>query len=80
MIYTTTLTQKGQITIPIEIRKYLGIKSREKVAFSRLNDQVTISPARDFLSLKGSVKSSKKYSNKETDKKILAYVKKHNDK
>jgi len=80
MIYTTTLTQKGQVTIPIEIRKYLGIQSREKVAFSRLNDQITISPARDFLSLKGSVKSSKKYSDKEIDKKILSYVKKQNEK
>ena len=26
MIYTATVTQKGQVTIPIEIRKYLGIK------------------------------------------------------
>lgn len=78
MVYTMTLTQKGQVTIPIEIRKYLGIKSREKVAFTRLNDQITISPAKDFLSFKGSVKSFRKYSDKAMDKKILTYVKKHN--
>jgi len=80
MIYTTTLTQKGQVTIPIQIRKYLGINSREKVAFSRLNDKIVISSAKDFLSLKGSVKSGQKYSDKEIDEKILSYVKKHNEK
>jgi len=77
MMYTTTVTQKGQVTIPIEIRKYLGIKLREKVNFTRINDQVTISPAKGFLKLKGSVKSSRKYSDAVADKAVLTYVKKH---
>ena len=29
----STLTSKGQITIPAEIRKYLGIETNDKVAF-----------------------------------------------
>lgn len=80
MTYTTTLTQKGQVTIPIEIRKYLGIKPREKVTFKRVNGQITVSPAKDFLLLKGSIKSSKKYSDEEADKKVLSYLRKHHDK
>ena len=80
MTYTTTLTQKGQVTIPIEIRKYLKLKPREKVTFSRVKDIITIGPAKDFLSLKGSVKSSKKYSDKKADKTILNYVRKNYEK
>lgn len=76
MTYTTTLTQKGQVTIPIEIRKILGIQPRQKVTFTQVNDRVTISPAKDFLSLRGSVKSSHKYSDEEADKKVLTYVRK----
>ncbi|KKT72484.1 MAG: hypothetical protein UW69_C0091G0005 [Microgenomates group bacterium GW2011_GWA2_44_7] len=76
MPYITTLTQKGQVTIPVEIRKYLGIKPHQKVAFTRVDDQITISPAKDFLLLKGSVQSSHKYSDKEADKNVLSHVRK----
>lgn len=76
MTYTATVTQKGQVTIPVEIRKYLGIKPREKVTFTRLNDQVTINPAKDLLQLRGSLKSSRKYSDEEADKRILSYMRK----
>jgi antitoxin PrlF len=29
----STITSKGQVTIPVEVRNYLGIKSNDKVAF-----------------------------------------------
>ncbi len=41
----TTLTKKGQVTIPAEIRSYLGIKAKDKVTFSVDNDGVRLSPA-----------------------------------
>ncbi len=31
--YTGTLTQKGQVTIPVEVRRLLGIGPKDKVAF-----------------------------------------------
>ena len=31
--YITTVTQKGQVTIPIELRKALNINPKDKVAF-----------------------------------------------
>jgi antitoxin PrlF len=34
----TTLTQKGQVTIPAEVRKALGLKPRDKVAFELNGD------------------------------------------
>jgi AbrB family looped-hinge helix DNA binding protein len=29
----STITSKGQVTIPAEVRKYLGIKTNDKVSF-----------------------------------------------
>lgn len=41
----TTLTSKGQATIPKEIRDFLGIKPRERVAFSIEGGQVILKRA-----------------------------------
>lgn len=29
----STITSKGQVTIPVEVRRYLGLKTNDKVAF-----------------------------------------------
>jgi len=44
--YTSNLTSKGQVTIPVEIRRLLGIAPRDKVAFVVSDGKVQISPAR----------------------------------
>lgn len=31
--YIGTVTQKGQVTIPVEVRRLLGVKPRDKVVF-----------------------------------------------
>ena len=36
----STLTSKGQVTIPAEVRKYLGIETNDKVAFVIEDDGV----------------------------------------
>ena len=38
----TTLTQKGQVTVPAEIRSRLGLKPRDKVVFELEDDVVKI--------------------------------------
>jgi AbrB family looped-hinge helix DNA binding protein len=53
----TSLTQRGQVTVPAEVRRLLGLKSRDKVAFAIDNDQVRLVPATFTLeSAYGSVK------------------------
>ena len=32
--FTTTTTQRNQVTIPAEVRQLLGIKPRDKIAFT----------------------------------------------
>jgi antitoxin PrlF len=52
--YTSTLTQKGQVTIPVEIRRLLDLKTSQKVQFEVDGESVKIKPTDDLLSLKGS--------------------------
>ena len=41
---TSTLTQKGQVTIPAHIRKRLGLRTGDRVAFVQQGDQVLVRP------------------------------------
>jgi AbrB family looped-hinge helix DNA binding protein len=45
----TTVTQKGQVTIPQEIRARLGLRPRDKVRFQIEGDAVTLRPATSKL-------------------------------
>jgi len=38
----TTMTTKGQVTVPREIRNRLGLKSGDKVAFTVLSDGTVV--------------------------------------
>lgn len=59
----STLSSKGQVTLPIEIRKHLGLDTNDKVAFVIEPDsKVTVTPARypDIASLSGAAGSLQK--------------------
>lgn len=66
-IQHTTVTQKGQVTIPAPIRKALGLKRGDQVQFTFKKKVAQIKPAKRFsiLSLYGSLKPRVKY--KKTD-------------
>lgn len=63
----STLTTKGQVTIPIQIRRLLRLKPRAKVAFLQKKDGVHIAIPRYTLdTIQGAVSAlSKQYSEKE---------------
>ena len=44
---TATITSKGQITIPQEVRQRLGLKQGDKVAFEVENGLTVFKPYRD---------------------------------
>ena len=57
---TRTTTQRNQVTIPIEVRRLLGLKPRDKVAFT-IDDEGEVRLAAAPFSLEsayGSVKPS----------------------
>lgn len=53
----TTLTSKGQVTVPREIRDRLGLTSGDKLAFTLLSDGTVVMRAktRRLLDLAGSL-------------------------
>ncbi len=46
MTRSSTISSKGQITVPLEIRNRLGLKKGDRVEFVVDNDRTTIRPAR----------------------------------
>jgi antitoxin PrlF len=42
--YYTTLTERGQVTLPSEIRRKLGVKPKQKVHFEVDGDSIRIVP------------------------------------
>jgi antitoxin PrlF len=55
---TSILTEKGQTTLPKEIRKLLDLKAGDKILYNIMDrDKVIISPVKsDIIELFGSVK------------------------
>ena len=41
----TVITRKGQVTVPAEIRRKLGLKRGDKVAFTIDNGEVRLAPS-----------------------------------
>lgn len=75
MIGYSSVTQKGQVTIPVDMRNYLGIKKGDSVLFVKEQDGIRIKQADDFFSLFGSVNSKgKKTNSKKMRKSFIDYL------
>lgn len=46
MARSSTISSKGQITVPLEVRKRLGLKVGDRVEFVVERDRTTMRPAR----------------------------------
>ena len=57
-----TITSKGQVTLPAELRKAMGLSAGERVVFTMLDDGTTVMRAktRSMLELKGLLKAAAK--------------------
>lgn len=61
-MYSSTVTQKGQATIPSQMRKKFGIKTGEKVIFEDINGQLVIKTHTQMVNeLAGSLKTNIKW-------------------
>ena len=56
----STVTQKGQITLPIEMRKRFSIEKYGKVRLEAVRDHIKIYPVEDILDLAGFLKPKNK--------------------
>ena len=58
---TATITSKGQVTIPAEVRQRLGIESGDRIEFVEIEGGYAIKPAIDDVrSLKGLLRKPSK--------------------
>lgn len=56
---STTITTKGQVTIPKGIREELKLKPGDKVIFEKEGDRVILKPAKTLLDFRGYVKAQR---------------------
>lgn len=69
MELTSTLTSKGQTTIPIGVRKKLGLRPRQKIRYEIKKGQVILKPAGKSLSeIAGTLSGAEKMRTKEEER------------
>lgn len=59
MTYSTTITQKGQITIPKIIRDALRMKIGQKISLELEKEEIRIRVFPDILQIAGTIKAKK---------------------
>lgn len=57
MTYIVSITSQGQISIPARFRKELGLNTGKKALVSMEDKKLIIEPVKDFLDLRGSLKT-----------------------
>jgi AbrB family looped-hinge helix DNA binding protein len=57
MAYTVTITSQGQISIPVHLRRKLGLDITKKALVTEKDGKILIEPIKDLLELKGSLKT-----------------------
>ncbi len=62
MTVITSVTQKGQITLPKSFRDKLGIRYFDKVAITISDEYLKVEPTKDILDLAGSFKPKQRKS------------------
>ena len=78
MTYTVTITSQGQISIPIQLRRKLGLDKNKKALVREENGELIVKPVKDFMELGGSLseyaKGKKPLSNKELDEVVAQAI------
>ncbi len=71
----SSMTSKGQVTIPAHIRKALGLKVGDKVAFELDDNAVKLTPVLDDVTLAfGLLKSDKAVATEDIDQVAEAMI------
>ena len=54
----STVTTKGQVTIPVDIRSLFHIRPNDRVDFIVEGDRIVLTPVRSLKDLRGAVKAA----------------------
>lgn len=69
-VQSSTITQKGQVTIPVSMREEFGFKKGKRLFFSMEKDHIKIYPTPDFFSFRGTLSSRKPFDIKKMRKAV----------
>jgi bifunctional DNA-binding transcriptional regulator/antitoxin component of YhaV-PrlF toxin-antitoxin module len=72
---TATITQQSQVTVPAEVLRALGLKPKDKVAFTIASGEVRLAAASASFSLESAYGSVKPSSHPEDFEKIARIAK-----
>lgn len=62
---TSTITQKGQVAIPKEIRDHFNLKTSDKLHFSVEKNKIVAEPVLSVKEMRGFIKTNKVLTKKE---------------
>lgn len=74
MRFTVSVTSQGQISIPAELRRSLGLDETRKAVVSAEDGKVVVEPVKDLLSLRGSLKTKKIVSSRKIREDFTKYL------
>lgn len=69
-IQFSTVTQKGQVTIPVSMREKFGLKRGNRLFFSMEKDHIKVYTSPDFFSFRGALSSKKPFDIKKMRKSV----------
>ena len=77
MTYTTTMTQKGQVTIPKSIRDLLRVGRNTKflVGMDNQTGEVRLKPLGDLMDFEGALKSNISFTDEQLRQARVAFAK-----
>jgi AbrB family looped-hinge helix DNA binding protein len=70
-MFVSTITSKGQTTIPEELRKDLALKPGQRLLWEKLDGKLVATPTGDLLALAGSLKTDRPFLPKAEMRKII---------
>jgi AbrB family looped-hinge helix DNA binding protein len=70
----STVSSKGQITLPLKIRKAFGINPKDKVRIIIREHEIIIKPFKSFRLLRGSIPYKKGDSRKKVAETVATHV------
>ena len=70
----STVSSKGQVTLPAKIRASLGINSKDKVQIIIRDNEIILKPVKSFRDLRGTVPFKKGDSRKKIAESVAKHV------
>ena len=70
----STVSSKGQITLPAKIRASLGINSKDKIQIIMRDNEIVLKPLKSFRELRGTIPFKKGDSRKKVAEAVAKHV------